>query len=69
MTSHWKGNAAALQTREQREEALWIARAKTGDEAAFRWILEPYRSRVVRLAAHVLRRDSAQTAGRAWPKE
>ncbi len=58
MTSRWEGDAAALQTREQREEALWIARAKTGDEAAFRWILEQYRSRVVRLAAHVLRRDS-----------
>ncbi len=43
--------------RETREEALWIARAKTGDEAAFRWLLERYRARVVRLAAHILRRD------------
>ena len=57
MTGPWAADAAALQTREQREEALWIARAKTGDEAAFRWILGQYRSRVVRLAAHVLRRS------------
>ena len=57
MTGPWEADAAALQTREQREEALWIARAKTGDEAAFRWILGQYRSRVVRLAAHVLRRS------------
>ena len=47
-----------MQTREEREEAVWIARARTGDEAAFRWLLGQYRSRVVRLAAHVLRRDS-----------
>lgn len=44
--------------RETREEALWIARAKAGEETAYRWLLERYRARVVRLAAHVLRRDS-----------
>ena len=44
--------------RETREEALWIARAKTGDEAAYRWLLDRYRARAVRLATHVLRRDS-----------
>lgn len=44
-------------TREDREEALWLARARTGEEAAYRWLLERYRGRVVRLAAHVLRRD------------
>ncbi len=44
--------------RETREEALWIAQAKAGEEAAYRWLLERYRARVVRLAAHVLRRDS-----------
>ena len=59
MTGQW--GDAATQTREQREEAGWIARAKTGDEAAFRWLLGQYRSRVVRLAAHVLRRgDEAE---------
>lgn len=44
-------------TREEREEAGWVARAKAGDEAAYHWLLERYRTRVVRLAAHVLRRD------------
>ena len=53
--------AAAPQTREEREEALWISRARTGDEAAFRWLLGQYRTRVLRLAAHVLRRgDEAE---------
>ena len=44
--------------RDTREEALWIARAKAGEDAAYRWLLDRYRARVVRLAAHVLRRDS-----------
>lgn len=43
---------------EDREEVAWIARAKTGDEAAFRWLLARYRPHVMRLAAHVLRRES-----------
>ena len=38
-----------------REEVRWIARACTGDEAAYHWLLGQYRHRVVRLAAHVLR--------------
>jgi len=67
MTAQWNSSDAAQETREEREEALWIARAKTGDEAAFRWLLGQYRTRVVRLAAHVLRRgeeaeDVAQEA-------
>ena len=44
--------------RDTREEALWIARAKAGEDAAYRWLLDRYLARVVRLAAHVLRRDS-----------
>ncbi len=44
-------------TRDEREEAGWVTRAKAGDEAAYRWLLERYRTRVVRLATHVLRRD------------
>ena len=43
--------------RDEREESLWLARARSGDEAAYRWLLGRYRARVVRLAAHVLRRD------------
>ena len=43
--------------REGREEAAWLAKARAGDEAAYRWLLDRYRMRVVRLAAHVLRRE------------
>ncbi len=37
------------------EEARVLARARTGDEAAFAWLLSRYRPLVLRLAAHVLR--------------
>ena len=49
--------AADCLPREEREEAAWLRRAQAGDEAAFRWLLGRYRSRVVRLAAHILRRE------------
>ncbi|MGI4787585.1 MAG: RNA polymerase sigma factor [Janthinobacterium lividum] len=58
MAGHWNKDAADTLTRDEREETLWIARARTGDAAAYRWLLGRYRTRVVRLAAHVLRRDS-----------
>src|SRR5579863_3902202 len=38
-----------------REEERWIERARRGDAAAIDWLLARYRSRVVRLATHVLR--------------
>lgn len=49
------------------EEALWVLRARSGDEEAFNWLLDRYRDRVARLAAHILRNeadaeDAAQTA-------
>ena len=52
---------------EDREENGQIARAQSGDEAAIDWLLARYRHRVVRLAAHILRRpgdaeDAAQEA-------
>jgi RNA polymerase sigma-70 factor (ECF subfamily) len=52
---------------EDREEARQIARARLGDETAIDWLLDRYRGRVVRLAAHILRRpgdaeDAAQEA-------
>ena len=53
----WAMAALDSVDRETREEALWIARAKAGDEAAYRWLLDRYRVRAVRLAAHVLRRE------------
>src|SRR5258708_11078642 len=50
-----------------RGEERQIARARRGDAAAIDWLLARYRSRVVRLATHILRRpgeaeDVAQEA-------
>lgn len=43
------------------EERQWVERARHGDDAAYRWLLDRYRERAVRLAAHVLRRpDEAE---------
>ena len=36
------------------EEAYWIRLARSGNESAFKWLLERYRSRAVRLASHIL---------------
>lgn len=52
---------------EDREEARQVALAQSGHEAAIDWLLARYRSRVVRLATHILRRpgdaeDAAQEA-------
>ena len=54
MTGHWESRLLSG-SRDDREETLWIDRARTGDEAAYRWLLSQYRARVIRLAAHVLR--------------
>lgn len=46
---------------EDAEERRWIGRAANGDPEGFTWLLTRYRDRVVRLAAHVLRRpDEAE---------
>lgn len=52
---------------EDDDEARWVARAKSGDEAAFRWLLSRYRERAVRVASRVLlspvdAEDAAQDA-------
>ncbi len=39
---------------QRREERAWLDRCAQGDERAIRWVLNRYRDRVVRLAAHVL---------------
>lgn len=45
------------------EETQWIERARAGDECAYRWILDRYRERVIRLATHILRQpDEAEDA-------
>ena len=40
------------------EEALWLARARQGDVAAFEWLMNRYRDRAIRLATHILRRPT-----------
>ena len=49
-------SAAALSRCHDPEEGRQVIRARTGDEAAIRWLLTRYRTRAIRLAAHVLRR-------------
>jgi RNA polymerase sigma-70 factor, ECF subfamily len=60
-------HSAAEAPDEDGEEAAWVARARSGEQAAFAWLLSRYRARAVRLATHVLRRtgeaeDAAQEA-------
>jgi len=55
MAGYWEKSTEHCLSREEREEAHWIDQARAGDEAAYRWLLGQYRTRVVRLAAHVLR--------------
>lgn len=45
-----------------REEVVWVARVRTGDAAAIRWLLARYRAGAVRLAAHVLARRHVDEA-------
>lgn len=57
----------AISGTEASEEAHYIARAQAGDRFAIDWLIARYRSRVVRLATHILRRpgeaeDVAQEA-------
>jgi RNA polymerase sigma-70 factor (ECF subfamily) len=52
----WMPEARGVEA--DREEARWLARAKAGEEEAYRWLLARYRQRAVRLAAHVLRRPA-----------
>ncbi len=37
------------------DEGEWIAKARAREESAYRWLLDRYRERAIRLAAHVLR--------------
>ncbi len=55
---------------ERAEERQWLDRCAAGDERAVRWILDRYRERVVRLAAHVLRnpREAEDVAQEAFVK-
>src|SRR5438105_3505128 len=39
-------------------EAQWLQRARSGEVAAFDWLMTRYRDRTVRLAAHILRQSA-----------
>lgn len=51
-------NAAAPMSRVDAEEQDWLERARAGEIAAFDWLMNRYRNRAVRLAAHILRRPA-----------
>src|SRR5262245_61417726 len=55
---------------ERREERAWLDKCAEGDERAIRWVLNRYRDRVVRLAAHVLHnpREAEDVAQEAFVK-
>ena len=68
-----QGEAADTLTAQKREEAdgrptarmhadpderRWLALARQGDVAAFEWLMNRYRDRAIRLAAHILRRPA-----------
>lgn len=61
---------AAADVHERQEERVWLDRCCEGDERAIRWILNRYRDRVVRLAAHVLHnsREAEDVAQEAFVK-
>ncbi len=61
------GEAAA---EERRIERVWLDRCADGDPLAIKWVLDRYRDRVVRLAAHVLHnsREAEDVAQEAFIK-
>ena len=78
-TSVWKlaesimapsAGTAVEQSEERLEERAWLNRCADGDERAIRWVLNRYRDRVVRLAAHVLHnsREAEDVAQEAFVK-
>lgn len=62
--------ATSADVDERSEELRWLDRCARGDEEAVRWVLRRYRTRVIRLAAHVLRntRDAEDVAQEAFVK-
>lgn len=77
VTSVWKiaesimsPSAEALACEERRLERQWLDRCALGEERAVRWVLQRYRDRVVRLAAHVLHnsREAEDVAQEAFVK-
>lgn len=61
---------SVLEAGDRLEERAWLDRCADGDERAIRWVLNRYRERVVRLAAHVLHnsREAEDVAQEAFVK-
>jgi len=55
---------------EKTEERAWLDRCVEGEERAYRWVLQRYRDRVIRLAGHVLHnsREAEDVAQEAFVK-
>ncbi len=62
LTRRWDAGIVRCLSRDEREEASWIARARAGDDSAYRWLLGRHRARIVRLAAHVLHSSDSSEA-------
>ena len=62
--------AGSLESTDRLEERSMLDRCALGDERAIRWVLDRYRDRVVRLAAHVLHnsREAEDVAQEAFVK-
>lgn len=62
--------AGSLDSSDRKEERAMLDRCALGEERAIRWILNRYRDRVVRLAAHVLHnsREAEDVAQEAFVK-
>lgn len=76
-TSVWKlaesimsPSAEVIACEERQAEREWLDRCAQGEERAIRWVLNRYRDRVVRLAAHVLHnsREAEDVAQEAFVK-
>ncbi|MCS6776582.1 MAG: sigma-70 family RNA polymerase sigma factor [Chloroherpetonaceae bacterium] len=62
--------ASEAEVLDRQEERAMLDRCAMGDERAIRWVLQRYRDRVVRLAAHVLHnpREAEDVAQEAFVK-
>ena len=60
----------ATPSRRDTEELRWVELARTGDQSAYRWLMDRYRNRTLRLAIHILHNpdDAEDVAQEAFIK-
>lgn len=60
----------ATPSRRDTEEFRWVELAQTGDQSAYRWLMDRYRNRTLRLASHILHNpeDAEDVAQEAFIK-